>query len=215
MDGWILAGDVVTSRRFTDHAALLAGLDRSLAAVNAATAPPVPLRRLADDQFGGGFDTLAEVVMATVRLRIVTDDLVLATVDGEDEPVDVRVGLAAGTRGPEPLSGPTWDAAVAARREAQELPDRPKWPPSLRTVVAADAPRAPLANAYLVLQDQLLARMDARDRRALVGLLDAERQVDIADDLGVTQPAIARRVRDRGALAITRALRVLADPPTE
>ncbi len=211
MEGWVLAGDVVASRRYVDHAALLAGLDRSLAVVNEAMDPPVGLRRLADDQFGGGFRGLAEVVMATVRLRIVTDSLVLATVDGEDEPVDVRVGLAHGDLDAEFTTGSAWDDAVMARREAQELPDRSKWPPSLRTVVAADSPRAPLANAYLVLQDQLLARMDARDRRALVGLLDSERQVDIAEDLGVTQPAVARRVRDRGALAITRALRVLAD----
>lgn len=215
MEGWVVAGDVVTSRRFVDHAALLAGLDRCLATVNDAMSPPLPLHRVDDDQFAGAFDTLAEVLMAAVRLRIVTDDLVLATSDGEDEPVDVRVGLADGDVRPgDPVAGLTWDRATRARRAAEDLPARPKWPPSLRTVVAADAERAPLVNAYLVLQDQLLERMDARDRRALLGLLDSERQVDIADDLGVTQPAIARRVRDRGALAITRALRVLAAADT-
>lgn len=214
MDGsaWLVAGDVVTSRRFTDHDALLAGLDASLQRVNEATDPPLPLRRVDDDQFAGGYASVADVVLATVRLRIVTDDLVLATTDGEDEPVDVRVGLAHGIVEADDLAtGATWSRATAARQQAQDLPARPKWPPSLRTVVDPDAPDAALVNAYLVLQDQLLERMDARDRRSLVGLLDEERQVDIADDLGVTQPAIARRVRDRGALAITRSLRVLAD----
>jgi predicted transcriptional regulator len=57
-----------------------------------------------------------------------------------------------------------------------------------------------------------LARLDARDRRALVGTLEGERQVDIAAALGVTQPAIARRLRDRGALAIHRALQALQTP---
>lgn len=210
MQGWLVAGDVVTSRRFLDDVALLGGLDACLGAVNASVRPPVPLHRVADDTFVGGFDTLAGVLLAVVRLRIVTDDLVLATVDGEDEPVDVRVGLADGNVDvTDPTRGSTWRRAAEARGQAQELPGRPKWPPSLRTVVAADAATAPLANGYLVLQDQLLARMDARDRRALLGLLDGERQVDIAADLGVTQPAVARRVRDRGALAITRALRVL------
>lgn len=218
MRTWVVAGDVVTSRRFVDRRALLDGLDTCLETVNTSVATLAPLRRVDEDAFGGVFPTLAEVLMATVRLRVVTDDLVLATVDGEDEPVDVRLGLADGAPDApdapptDPAADPaTWRRAIAARDLAEELPARPKWPPSLRTVVADDAERAPLVNAFLVLQDQLLARMDARDRRALVGLLDDERQVDIADALGVTQPAIARRVRDRGALAITRALRVLAD----
>jgi hypothetical protein len=81
----------------------------------------------------------------------------------------------------------------------------------LRTRCHADDPStAALVNAHLLLQDQLLARLDARDRRALLGLLDEERQVDVAAELGITQPAIARRLRDRGALAIHRALRELA-----
>ncbi|MBY5161665.1 hypothetical protein [Salsipaludibacter albus] len=212
MNAWVVAGDVVTSRRFVDRAVLLDGLDTCLAAVNAATDPVVALHRVDEDAFGGVFATLDEVLLATVRLRIVTDDLVLATVDDEDEPVDVRLGLAdLADDATDGMAGPAWERATIARAAAQDLPSRPKWPPSLRTVVADDAERAPLVNAYLVLQDQLLARMDARDRRALVGLLDGERQVDIAEAIGVTQPAVARRVRDRGALAITRALRVLAD----
>jgi hypothetical protein len=97
--------------------------------------------------------------------------------------------------------------ASDARRDAQELAARSRWPSSLRTVLrGGDDEHAAAINAYLLLQDQLLARMDASDRRALRGLLDGERQVDIAADLGVSQPAVARRVRDRGALAIASAL---------
>ena len=212
MQAWVVVGDVVTSRRFVDAGALVDGLRGSLAEVNAAVPARRPLQIIADDTFEGTWDRLADVVMATVRLRIVTDDLVLATVDGEDEPVDVRVGIA---RGDVDADGTPTPAVLAAAREArhraEELPARAKWPPSLRTVVAGAGDHAALLRAYLVLQDQLLARMDASDRRALVGLMDDERQVDIADDLGVSQPAIARRVRDRGALAIMRALRVLED----
>ena len=80
----------------------------------------------------------------------------------------------------------------------------------MRTVCRADDHRLEATvNAYLLCQDQLLARMDARDRRALRGLLDGERQVDVAADLGVTQPAIARRMKDRGALALARSLAAL------
>lgn len=212
MEAWVVVGDVVTSRRFVDGDALVDGLRGSLDQVNGAVPGRRALRIIADDTFEGTWDRLADVVMATVRLRIVTDDLVLATVDGEDEPVDVRVGIARGEVDATGVPDPSvLTAARDARRLAEDLPARAKWPPSLRTVVAGTGDHVALLRAYLVLQDQLLARMDARDRRALVGLMDDERQVDIADALGVTQPAIARRVRDRGALAIMRAVRVLED----
>lgn len=212
MPGWVVVGDVVTSRRFTDRNALLAGLDACLADVNDAVPGRMALARVADDTFRGTWDDLSDVVRATVRLRIVTDDLVLATVDDEDEPVDVRVGIARGRLGHDGApDADLLEAAEAARVQAQDLPARPKWPPSMRTVAAGDGDDMALLRAHLVLQDQLFARMDARDRRALLGLLDGERQVDIAADLGITQPAVAKRVRDRGALAIMRAVRLLGD----
>lgn len=211
-EAWVVVGDVVTSRRFVDADALVAGLAGCLDQVNAAVPGRRPLHVIADDTFEGTWDELAAMAEAAVRLRLVTDDLVLGTVEGEDEPVDVRVGIAFG---PVASDGtPTADvleAARTARARAQELPSRPKWPPSLRTVVAGDGDHVALLRAWFMLLDQLLARMDARDRRALRGLMDDERQVDIAAALGVTQPAIARRVRDRGALATMRALRVLDD----
>lgn len=210
MPGWVVVGDVVTSRRFTDREALLAGLDACLAVVNEAVPGRMALARVADDTFRGTWDDLSDVVRATVRLRIVTDDLVLATIDDEDEPVDVRVGIARGRVGNDGTPDPgLLEAAETARTQAQELPARPKWPPSMRTVAAGAGDDMALLRAHLVLQDQLFARMDARDRRALRGLLDGERQVDIAADLGITQPAVAKRVRDRGALAMMRAVRLL------
>lgn len=207
---YVVIGDVVESRRFVDPTALVDGLDEVLALVNTRVAASRPLQLVVGDEFHGAYDHAHQAMEAALRLRLATDDLVLPTVDGEDEPVDVRVGIgrgevtAAAGRSP---TGPAWWHAKAARREAEELPAKTRWPPSLRTVVHDDdVLDACRVNAYLLLQDQLLARMDARDRRALRGLLDGERQVDIAEDLGVTQPAIARRVRDRGALAIAAAL---------
>lgn len=213
-NAWVVVGDVVTSRRFVDADVLVDGLRTCLDRVNAAVPGRRDLHIVAEDAFQGTWDSLADMAMATVRLRLVTDDLVLATIDGEDEPVDVRVGIAHGQVSADGTpANEVVDAARGARSMAQDLPARAKWPPSLRTVVAGTSEHAALLRAYLMLQDQLLARMDARDRRALLGLMDDERQVDIAEALGVTQPAIARRVRDRGALAIMRALRVLDAPP--
>ena len=205
-----LVGDVVESRRFADPEALVDGLADVLAAVNGVVEAIQPLALVVRDEFHGLYAHAHLALEAVLRLRLLTDDLVLGTVDGDDEAVDVRVGIGqgevvVGDSGSQ--TGTAWWHATDARRAAQELPAKTRWPGSLRTVLHDDDPRrAGQVNAYLMLQDQLLARMDASDRRALRGLLDGERQVDIAADLGVSQPAVARRVRDRGALAIAAAL---------
>jgi len=211
---FVVVGDVVASRRVADAAALLDGLTGCLRRVNDDVAAVLPLTLVVRDEFHGMYDSLSRAVEAALRLRLYTGDLVLDTSDGKPEPVDVRVGIGAGdavisdTGTP---SGPAWFHARDAKDVAQELPGKAKWPPSLRAVCRSDDPSFQAAvNAYLICQDQLLARMDARDRRALRGLLDGERQIDVADDLGVTQPAIARRVKERGALALHRSLQALA-----
>jgi hypothetical protein len=205
-----LVGDVVTSRRFLDEVALVDGLARILHEVNAQVPARMALRLVVRDEFHAVYAHPAQALEATLRLRLLTDDLVLQTTDGIEETVDVRVGLGLGEVGASTdgsPTGPAWMLASDARRDAQELAARSRWPSSLRTVLrGGEDEHAAAINAYLLLQDQLLARMDASDRRALRGLLDGERQVDIAADLGVSQPAVARRVRDRGALAIASAL---------
>lgn len=218
----VLVGDVVESRRFHHERALVDGLAGAVSHVNAAVDPDhPPLRLVVRDEFHGVFDDLHTALESALRLRLATDDIVLAT-DAGDAPVDVRVGLGLGdviTGDDGTPAGAAWWHAHEARGEAQALASRSGWPPSLRTVLHGDdAPLVAAVNAYLLLQDQLLARMDHRDRRALRGLLDGERQVDIGAALGITQPAVARRVKDRGALAIRQALdhvRRVYDPPDE
>lgn len=213
----VVTGDVVSSRRFVENERLLAGLDAALAAVEAAEPGARPLRRTERDVFHGVYTELGVAVAAALRLRLATDPLVLPTRDGVDEPVELRLGLGIG---PPPATGTVRvtssavrEAMVRARaalREAEQLPMSRTWPDSLRSRCTADDPLLGAAiNAHLLLQDQLLARLDARDRRALLGLLDGERQVDIAAALGVTQPAIARRIRVRGSLALHRAVQEL------
>ena len=212
---FVVVGDVVESRRYVDPSQLVDGIAEVLERVNERVPAALPLRLVVRDEFHGGYTHAHQVLEATLRLRLLTDDLVLPTVDGAPEAVDVRVGIGRGdvvTADSGSQTGAAWWHAHDARRAAQELASKSRWPGSLRTVVHDDDPvRAAQVNAYLLLQDQLLARMDASDRRALRGLLDGERQVDIAADLGVSQPVVARRVRDRGALAVAAALAQLRE----
>ncbi len=197
----VVAGDVVTSRRYLDRAGLLEGLDAALAAVEAAEPGAAPLRRVERDVFRGGYHEVGTAAAAALRLRLATDGLVLDTVGGAPEAVELRLGVGIGA------PSAATDLAEQALAEAEELPSSRRWPASLRSRCRAVDPMVEGAlNAHLLLQDQLLARLDARDRRALMGLLDGERQVDVAAALGVSQPAIARRIRVRGSLALHRAL---------
>lgn len=220
-----VTGDVVGSRRFLAIERLLAGLDDALAGVEAVQPAARPLHRTERDVFLGIYEDLGSAATAALRLRLATDDLVLPTVDGVDEPVELRLGIGidgqagdgevpapgeVAVAGEVPVAGEVAVAAERARQalaEAEELAVSRTWPDSLRSRCRAGDPvLAAAVNAHLLLQDQLLARLDARDRRALLGLLDGERQVDVAHALGVTQPAIARRLRARGSLALHRAV---------
>ncbi len=214
----VVVGDVVASRRFVDLEGLLAGLDRVLAEVEAAEPGVRPLRRTERDVFEGAYPDLGVAMSAALRLRLATDGLVLPTIDGTDEAVELRLGLGIALAHDRPGAGPSAVATLQDAREraaqalaaAERLPASRTWPDSLRSrCEAADPMLGAAVNAQLLLQDQLLARLDARDRRALLGLLDGERQVDIAAALGVSQPAVARRIRVRGSLALHRALQEL------
>jgi hypothetical protein len=207
-----VTGDVVGSRRFLAPDRLLAGLDQVLAGVDAVEPAAQRLHRTGGDVFLGIYRDLGSAATAALRLRLATDGLVLPTSDGVDEQVELRLGIGIGEPADDDgVSAPGALAATAracqALAEAEDLGVSRTWPDSLRSRCrAADPVLAAAVNAHLLLQDQLLARLDARDRRALLGLLDGERQVDVARSLGVTQPAIARRLRARGSLALHRAV---------
>lgn len=212
-----LVGDVVRSRAYADQTALLHALSGLVERVNDAVPALQPLRLVVRDEFQATYATVAAAVEAALRLRLAAGDVALLAEDGEDEPLDVRVGLGEGEivlgdgrTGEAGQTGSAWWAAREALEQAFELPRRSQWPPSIRVVHRGPDPvHQGAVNAYLLCQDQLFARMDLRDRRALRGLLDGERQVDVATELGITQPAVARRLRDRGALAIKRGLEAL------
>lgn len=83
---------------------------------------------------------------------------------------------------------------------------RDQWPRAVRTLLSGvDEPFANALNAFLFCRDALLARMDEKDLRITLGLFLGERQADVALDLGITQPSVARRQMENGANAIYQA----------
>ena len=60
-------------------------------------------------------------------------------------------------------------------------------------------------NAFLLTRDALFARADRSDARICLGLFLGESQRVVAEDLGVTQPAVAQRSADKGWHAVWQA----------
>ena len=201
-------GDLVGSRLRSDRAAVHARFEEAIDAVNAAYAPPVPLRIGLGDEFQGIFGTLGEAVAATLRLR-------LALLPD----VDVRQGIGWGrvqvlSEEPRVEDGPGWWAARAAI-ETVEAYERKAPLRAVRTAYVADddelGPSPALVNAALMTRDQVVTGLSERSMSVLDGLMKGRRQQDIADELGISPSAVSQRVRAEGIGVVLAADELLRD----
>jgi len=69
----------------------------------------------------------------------------------------------------------------------------------------------PLVNALLVCRDELVAAMDERDARILLGLFEGLTPSAIAEKEGISQPAVSQRAARSGAYAVMAAERLVAE----
>ena len=203
-----IIGDLVGSRRSLDRAAAHARFEQAIAAINAAYAPPVPLRITVGDEFQGILGSLGEAITATLRLRVaLLPD------------VDVRQGIGWGqvlvlAQEPRVEDGPGWWAARAAI-ETAEAYERKAPLRGVRTAyVAADdepGPSPALVNAALMSRDQIVSGLSERSMSVLDGLMSGKRQTGIADDLGISASAVSQRVRADGIGVLLAADDLLRD----
>lgn len=207
----VVLGDVVASRRSADRAALQQRLDTALRAVNGGVAARQPLVMTIGDEFQGIYDRLPDALHATLLLP-----LHLA------EAADVRFGIGWGSltlhdtwRAPYAQDGPAWWAAraalegVTARARAKRSPRAARTGFAIDTGDETDRYVGALVNAYLLCRDQIVGRMDATDRRLLLGLLDGRTQSAIAAEEGITASAVSQRFARSGAYALAAAAQEL------
>lgn len=188
-------GDLVASRSRTDQAALLEAAATQFRAVNQIVPATQDLSPTVGDEFQGVFASIETALLATllVQLRL------LAYVG-----IEARFGMAQGTvtvteaaDPPFAQSGTAWWEARAA---LSDLNDKARgWPRTARAAYRGG--NDVLINGFLTIRDELMANFDERDARATLGLFSGERQDDIADQLGVSQPAVSQRIH-RGPLAL-------------
>ena len=207
MARFAVVGDVVGSRDFPDQTRLLTFLQAALERVNGFVEAVQPLRPTVGDEFQGAYATLALALRATLVLRLE----LFADTSLDDAP-DVRLGIGSGditivpdSSSPFAQSGSAWWHARQALDHVEGHHKSAMWPRSLRTWLRSERHRDDVVNAFLICRDELLAGMDARDHRLTLGLFRGEKQNDMAKELGISQPAVAKRQKQNGVQALYRA----------
>lgn len=201
-------GDLVGSRRSASRAEVQRGLVDALALTNEVVPAAQPLAPTIGDEFQGVHDDLGSALRATLVVR-------LALPDG----VDCRCGVGLGTLENVGTSeyghtqdGPAWwaarDAIVEAkRRESGRTRRLRTWFLKHDREGGGDVG---LVNAYLLCRDDVVGRLDARQRRLALGLLRGTSQKDLAAAEGISASAVSQSLHRSGAFALVQAAELVA-----
>lgn len=210
-----LIGDLVASREVLRRRRLHEALEETLDRVNDLARPAQPLRPTLGDEFQGVFHTVAWAVQASLLIRLELHKAAEA---------DARFGLGYGSiapvsdQFPAPQDGPGWWSARDAISRAEALGDDPRTV-FVRTFFAYEPPRTDLSseqaaslNAFLFCRDALIHRMNSRQRRLLLGLLQERPQAELAQEERISPSAVSQNLSRSGAYAIDMSSMFLKDP---
>ncbi len=205
-----LIGDLVGSRRSASRSEVQQHLVDALAVVNDTIASAQPLAPTFGDVFQGVYDDVGPARRASLVVR-------LALPEG----VDCRCGIGVGTlefvgtsEYGRTQDGPAWwaarDAIVEAkRRESGQLRRLRTW------FIEHDAAGGDvgLVNAYLLCRDEIVSRLDARQRRLVLGVLRGTSQKDLAAAEGISPSAVSQSLHRSGAFALLSAADLVSGEP--
>jgi hypothetical protein len=195
-----LIGDLVGSRRSSSRSEVQQRLVDALAVTNEMTPSVQELAPTIADEFQGVYDDVGSALRASlvVRLALPAD-------------VDCRCGIGVGTlefvgtaEYGHTQDGPAWwaarDAIVEAkRRESGQNKRLRSWIVVPETEGGVDVG---LVNAFLLCRDELVSRLDARQRRLVLGVLRGTSQKDLAATEGISPSAVSQSLHRAGAFAI-------------
>lgn len=190
---YAVIGDLVGSRQLDDRRAVQRDLSTALDEVTELLSPVQALEPTVGDEFQGAFSTVADATLACllVRLAVLPD-------------ADVRCGLGGGeveviddSRSPLVQDGSAWWSA----REALDELGKPRRA-GLRSWYVG--PGAEGVDAFLLLRDTLVDRLNDRGRRLLAGALRGLTQAELAELEGIGRPAVSQHFA-RGVGAVREA----------
>jgi len=206
-EAYTIIGDVVASRGSERPRELLAQLGQALTAV-ADPAPDAALQPLAitvGDEFQGAYAQLAPALDATLLVQL------------RFAPIGrLRFGIGHGEIEFDPAVQPlgqTGSAWYTARASIDQIKRQEEKPNAFRTCAfqSDDAALRGLVNAYLILRDEVLRRMDARDIQIAEKLIESLPQTEIAARVGIDPAAVSRRKTTNGIDALVAARQALLE----
>lgn len=199
-----LIGDLVGSRRSSDRGQVQQDLVAALAIANETTIAMQALNPTIGDEFQGVYADVGSALRASLVVRLALP-----------AEVDFRCGIGVGTLEVVGTSeygrtqdGPAWwaarDAIVEAKRResGQHKLLRSWFAVSERQQSGGGGLDADLVNAFLLCRDELVSRLDARQRRLVLGVLRGTSQKELAASEGISPSAVSQSLRRAGAFAI-------------
>ncbi len=204
--------DIVGSRRLDDRAASQRVLDETIARVEREhPLAEQPFRPTVGDEQQAVYPRLGAAMTSLLLIQ-------LALPDGIGFRFGIGIGeiRAVASAHREIADGPGWWAAREAidavhERQQRAVPHARTWivgapgqDEVMDTTVAA-------SNAYLLMRDEIVGRMSARERRLVSGRLDGRSQGELAESEGITQPSVSKALRSSGATALLSGLAALEE----
>ncbi|WP_298862142.1 SatD family protein [uncultured Microbacterium sp.] len=202
--------DIVGSRRLPDRSEAQRLFDETIARVDGEH--PLAergLRPTVGDEQQGVYRALEDALASLLLLQ-------LALPDG----IEFRFGVGIGQIHPvesehRSLSdGPGWWAAreaieIAHERQQRAVPSSRTWivgAPGQTEVMDAEIA---VSNMYLLARDAIVTRMSGRERRLAYGRFSGLSQRALAEQEGITQPAVSKALHASGATALLDGLTML------
>lgn len=186
--------DVIRSRSYADRSAVQQQVERLLNTITDMCPPIKPFVPTVGDELQAIYGSRNAALAATLYAALLHPD---------DGPV-LRFGLGQGevygvtsASSEQVQDGPGWWRAREAIEAVATLEKRHR---SLRTRFSGpDECDTALTNAYLAARDHVVATMSVNARRYARGVAQGKSQDQIAQEVGVSQPAVSKSLRTSGA----------------
>lgn len=199
-----LIADVIGSRAGGERAEVQRGVEQLLLRVSEVEAPLQPFTATVGDEFQAVYSSRNGALRATLYASLLAE-----------ENADLRFGLGEGAVSDVPSGmsariqdGPGWWRAREAVEEAEQ---RQRKFPFLRTwFVGAEGSSGVITNAYLMSRDRLLSQLGVSARNYARGIVEGSSQKEIAQQYGVSQPAVSKLLRESGAQVALEGFKMLA-----
>src|SRR6478609_4388702 len=200
-----LIGDLVGSRRSTSRSAAQAGLEQALRATSEVAPPVDRLETTVGDEFQGVYADLGRATLASLLVRL-----------NLPAPLDARCGIGVGEREvfgadrtPMLQDGEAWWGARAALEALGEPLGRGRHTAYDDRYAVSSAGPAELVNAFLILRDGLVDRLNDRSRRMLRRSLEGASQHQIATAERISDSAVSQAFA-KGVTAVRDAQRMFS-----